>query len=180
MKRIVFLPLLFIAASFLSAAPKIIISNSLSVHSVPKYPAGFTHFDYVNPEAPKGGTLRMGAIGSFDNLNRFAQRGDYAANSEAFYDTLMTASEDEQEVYYGLIAEKVEYPADSSWIIFSINPKARFQDGTPITADDVVFSFNKFMTEGVPQFAHVLQGREGGGTGHAAREVHPRRKATRR
>ena len=152
MKRIVVLPLLFIAASFLTAAPKIIISNAISVHSIPKYKEGFTHFEYVNPDAPKGGTLRMGALDSFDNLNRYSVRGNYAAGSESFYDTLMTASEDEQEVYYGLIAEKVEYPEDSSWIIFHINPRARFQDGAPITADDVVFTFNKFMTEGVPQF----------------------------
>jgi microcin C transport system substrate-binding protein len=158
MKRMVFLLLLFIAASLLSAAPKIIVSNALSVHSTPKYSAGFTHFDYVNPDAPKGGTLHMGTIGSFDNLNRYATRGNYAAASDSFYDTLMSASEDEQEVYYGLVAEKVEYPEDDSWIVFSVNPKARFQDGSPITADDVAFSFNKFMTEGVPQFAMYYKG----------------------
>jgi len=145
--------ILLAAAAFLCAAPATTVSYVLSVHSKPKYPAGFSHFDYANPDAPKGGTLRLGSIGSFDNLNRYATRGDYAAASESLNDSLMTASEDEQEVYYGLIAEKVEYPSDNSWIIFSINPKARFQDGTPITADDVVFSFGKFMAEGVPQFA---------------------------
>lgn len=146
------------AAAILSAAPATTVSYVLSVHSKPKYPAGFTHLDYVNPDAPKGGTLRMGTIGSFDNLNRYANRGDYAAAGESFYDSLMTASEDEQEVYYCLVAEKVEYPADSSWAIFSINTKARFQDGTPITADDVVFTFNKFMTEGVPFVAQYYKG----------------------
>ena len=144
--------MLLAAFSFLGAAPAMTVSYFLSVHSKPKYPAGFKHFDYVNPKAPKGGTLRMGVVGSFDNLNRYADRGDYAAAGESFYDSLMTASEDEQEVYYGLIAEKVEYPADYTWIIFFINPNAQFQDGTPITADDVVFTFNKFMKEGVPQF----------------------------
>jgi microcin C transport system substrate-binding protein len=144
--------LLAMAAALLGAAPKIIVSHAISVHSKPKYPAGFTHFDYVNPDAPKGGTMRFGAIGGFDNLNRYATRGDYAAASESFYDSLMTSSEDEVEVYYGLIAEKVEYPEDGTWIIFHINPKARFQDGTPIMAEDVVFSFGKFMTEGVSQF----------------------------
>jgi microcin C transport system substrate-binding protein len=150
--------MLLAAAAILCAAPARTVSYFLSVHSKPRYPAGFTHFDYVNPDAPKGGTLRLSTIGSYDNLNRYATRGDYAAASESFYDSLMTASEDEQEVYYGLVAEKVEYPADNGWIIFSINPKARFQDGTPITADDVVFSFDKFMAEGVPQFAMYYKG----------------------
>jgi microcin C transport system substrate-binding protein len=152
MRRILVALLLAGSASALVAAPATTVSYFLSVHSKPKYPAGFTHFDYVNPDAPRGGTLRLGSIGSFDNLNRYADRGDYAANSDSFYDTLMTASEDEQEVYYGLVADKVEYPQDFSWIIFSVNPKARFQDGTAITADDVVFSFDKFMKEGVSQF----------------------------
>ena len=81
-----------------------------------------------------------------------------AAGSDALYDTLMTGSEDEIEVYYGLIAEKVEYPDDYTWIIFSLNPKARAQDGSQITADDVVFSFNKFFNEGVPQFKQYYSG----------------------
>ena len=157
MKRYVVLGMLLLAASVLSAAPATTVTYYLSTHSKPKYPAGFTHFDYVNPDAPRGGTLRLGTIGSFDNLNRYSDRGDYAANSDSFYDTLMTASEDEAEVYYGLIADKVEYPQDYSWITFYVNPRARFQDGTPITADDVVFSFNKFMTEGVTQFAQYYK-----------------------
>jgi microcin C transport system substrate-binding protein len=153
MKALALIAAALAACTFtLGAAPRVIISNAISVHSKPRYPMGFTHFDYVNPDAPKGGTLRMGALDSFDNLNRYSERGNYAAASESLYDTLMTASEDEQEVYYGLVAEKVEYPEDSGWIIFHINPKARFQDGAPITAADVVFTFTKFMAEGVPQF----------------------------
>jgi microcin C transport system substrate-binding protein len=137
------------------AGPPLIVSHALSVHSTPRYPAGFTHFDYVNPDAPKGGSLRLGSVGTYDSFNRYAIRGSFSDSSELFYDTLMTASLDEIEVYYGLVAEKVEYPADYAWIIFHINPKARFQDGKKITADDVVFSFNKFMAEGVPQF-HIF------------------------
>jgi microcin C transport system substrate-binding protein len=143
--------LLFLAAAA-GAAPKTIVSHALALHGQPKYPAGFKHFDYVNPNAPKGGTLVSYAIGTYDNFNRYAQRGLAAVGSTAFYDTLMTASEDEIQVYYGLIAEKVEYPEDYGWILFHLNPKARFQDGKQITAEDVVFSFNKFLTQGVPQF----------------------------
>ncbi len=151
--RHAWLPVLLLSlAASVGAAPKIIVSHALALHGQPKYPAGFKSFDYVNPGAPKGGTLVNYAIGTYDNFNRYAQRGLAAAGSTAFYDTLMTASEDEIQVYYGLIAEKVEYPDDFSWIIFHLNPKARFQDGKPITAEDVVFSFNKFLTQGVPQF----------------------------
>lgn len=130
----------------------VIISHAISLRSEPKYPADFEHFDYVNPDAPKGGTLVMAATGTFDSFHRYAQRGDTAPSSEAFYDSLMTASADEIEVYYGLIAEKVEYPPEYDWIIFHLRPEARFQDGKRITAQDVVFSFNKFFNDGVSQF----------------------------
>jgi microcin C transport system substrate-binding protein len=144
--------LIVLATAVAGAAPTVITAYSLSVHSAPKYKPGFAHFDYVNPDAPKGGTLRMGTVGTYDSFNRYATRGDFATGTETFYDALMSASLDEADVVYPLIAEKVEYASDYSWITFFINPKARLQDGSPITADDVVFSFNKLMTEGVPQF----------------------------
>ena len=135
------------------------VAGAISIHGVPKYPAGFSHFDYVNPDAPKGGMLKQSVIGTYDNFNRFADRGVAAANSEGFFfDALMSPSADEIDVYYALIADKVEYPSDYSWIIFHINPKARAQDGAPITSEDVVFSFDKFMAEGVPQFKQYNAG----------------------
>jgi microcin C transport system substrate-binding protein len=152
MKRLPILVLFVAAASLLGAAPKVITSYVLSLHDTPKYPAGFDHFDYVNPNAPKGGTLRQWELGTYDNFNRYATRGLAAAGTDSMYDSLMTGSEDEIDVYYGLVAEKVEYADDYSWIVFHLNPKAAAQDGSPITADDVVFSYNKFFNEGVPQF----------------------------
>lgn len=134
------------------AAPQIIVSNSLSVHGTPQYGPDFTHFDYANPNAPQGGTLRMHSIGTFDSFNPFAQSGNYEGASGSMFDSLMTGDESEVDVYYALIARTVEYPSDYSWIIFHINPDAKFQDGTPIRADDVVYSYNKFMEQGVPQF----------------------------
>ncbi|MBA7473828.1 Oligopeptide-binding protein AppA [subsurface metagenome] len=128
------------------------MSHAITLRGEPKYAKGFTHFDYVNPDAPKGGTLILNSIGTYDNFHSFAQRGVAAAASTSFYDTLLVASDDEVEVYYGLIAKKLEYPEDSKWIIFHINPKAKHQDGRAITAEDVVFSFNKFVEQGVPQF----------------------------
>lgn len=158
MKRISILVLFVAAASLVGAAPRIIVSHALSLHGAPKYAAGFDHFDYVNPNAPKGGTLRQWVMGTYDNFNRYALRGMAAEGSDALYDSLMTGSEDEISVYYGLIAQKVEYPDDYTWIIFDLNPKAAAQDGSPITSDDVVFSFNKFFNEGVPQFKQYYSG----------------------
>ena len=134
------------------AEAEIIVSHAITLRGEPKYQEGFSHFDYVNPQAPKGGTLILNSIGTYDNFHRYAQRGVAAAGSTYFYDTLMVASDDEVEGYYGLIAKKLEYPEDSKWIIFHINPKAKHQDGRAITAEDVVFSFNKFVDQGVPQF----------------------------
>lgn len=136
----------------LIAEAQVTVSHAIGMRGEPKYPADFTHFEYVNPDAPKGGTLALHTIGTYDTFHRYAQRGNAAVGSGELYDMLLVASEDEVEMYYGLIAEKVEYPADYTWIIFHLNPAARFQDGKPITAEDVVFSFNKFFDEGVPQF----------------------------
>ena len=149
--------LLALASVLLGAAPKIIVSHAISVHGQPKYKPGFKNFEYVNPNAPKGGTLHLASIGTYDNFNRYAQRGVAADDSTSFYDTLLTSSLDEVEMYYGLIAEKVEYPDDYTWVIFHLNPRARHQDGKAITADDVVFSFNKFLEQGVPQFKQYYQ-----------------------
>ncbi|MDY0093967.1 MAG: extracellular solute-binding protein [Candidatus Vecturithrix sp.] len=136
----------------LIAEAQVTVSHAIGMRGEPKYPADFTHFEYVNPDAPKGGTLALHTIGTYDTFHRYAQRGNAAISSGDLYDMLLVASEDEVEMYYGLIAEKVEYPADYTWIIFHLNPAARFQDGKPITAEDVVFSFHKFFDEGVPQF----------------------------
>jgi microcin C transport system substrate-binding protein len=151
--------LLFILIFFIVAAlsaeekkPKIIKTHVMSMLSKPKYKKGFKHFDYVNPDAPKGGMISLADIGTFDNFNRYAQRGVTPSGIEGLYDTLLVASLDEAEVYYGLVAEQMEYPEDFTWIIYHINPRAKFQDGKPITANDIAFSFNKFLEQGVPQF----------------------------
>ena len=116
--------------------------HALSLIGEPKYPAGFTHFGWVNPDAPKGGTLRGFAEGSFDSLNPFTVKGDPAGGIGLVYDSLMATSPDEPSSEYGLVAEWVSYPPDFSSVTFGINPKARFHDGSPITPDDIVFSFD--------------------------------------
>jgi len=116
--------------------------HALSLIGEPKFKAGFDHFDWVNPEAPKGGTLRGFAEGSFDSLNAFSVKGDAAGGLGLIYDSLMTGSPDEPSTEYCLICEWVSYPADYSSVTFGLNPKARFNDGSPITPEDVIFSLD--------------------------------------
>ena len=118
----------------------------------PKYPANFTHVDYVNPDAPKGGTFRKSALGTFDSLNPFINKGVPAQDIELTYDTLTRQTLDEPFTAYGLIAQKMEKAPDNSWVRFYLRPEAKFNDGHPIRAEDVVFSFDTLMKNGSPLF----------------------------
>lgn len=117
------------------------LRHGVSLFDSLKYGPDFTHFDYVNVNAPKGGMVRFAAIGSFDNLNNFIVRGDSAAGLNFIYDTLMEPSLDEAGSEYGLIAESVSYPDDFSSVTFNLRKAARFNDGKPVTMEDVIWSF---------------------------------------
>ncbi len=132
----------------------VISSHAIAMHGEIKYPADFKHFEYVSPTAPKGGTLRQAAMGTFDSLNPFITKGTAATSIGLLYDTLTTSSSDEPFTQYGLVAERIEYPEDRSWVMYHLNPKARFHDGTPITADDVVFTFNTLVEKGAPFYGY--------------------------
>ncbi|MGI9279387.1 MAG: extracellular solute-binding protein [Endozoicomonas sp.] len=125
-------------------------SPSLSLHGDTKYSKDFKHFEYVNPDAPKGGTLRMGSMGTFDSLNPYIEKGTPAAGIGLIYDTLMTRSADEPFSMYALVAQYAEPAIDNSGITFHLNPKARFHDGQPVMAEDVVFSFELLRDKGSP------------------------------
>lgn len=118
----------------------------------PKYPAGFKHFDYVNPDAPKGGTLRLAGMGGFDSFNPFINKGVAEENLGLIYETLTRHSLDEPFSEYGLLAERIEKAPDNSWVRFHIHPTARFHDGQPVTAEDVAFSFQTLIRDGAPHF----------------------------
>ena len=124
--------------------------HGLAMHGLPMHTNQETFLPYVNPNAPKGGTLKIGVYGSFDNLNRIAFKGSKAAGLGYINDTLMRRVWDEAFTLYGLIAEYVEMPEDRSSITFHINPKAKFHDGSPITREDVLFSLQTFQTKGTP------------------------------
>lgn len=126
--------------------------HGIAMHGETRYPEGFSHFDYVNPGAPKGGTLKMAVVANgFDSFNPFVIRGVAAAGINTYlYDTLLEASADEPFSAYGLIAESIETPEDRSYVTFVLREEARFQDGEPITAKDVEFSFDVLTTKGHP------------------------------
>ena len=125
-------------------------THAIAMHGEPKYKTGFKHFDYVNPDAPKGGSIRYGAFGSYDSFNGFIIKGEAADGLGILYDTLMGASDDEPFSRYGLLAHSVEMPEDRSSITFFMRPEARWHDGKPITSADVVWSFETLSTKGPP------------------------------
>lgn len=126
--------------------------HAVAMHGTPKYGPGFTHFDYTNPAAPKGGEVRLSAIGSYDSLNPFILRGTPAAGAGLLFDTLTVSSSDEAFSRYGLLAETMEIPDDRGAVTFTLRPQARFHDGSPVTAEDVHFSFETLRSQGHPRF----------------------------
>jgi microcin C transport system substrate-binding protein len=127
-------------------------AHAASLMGAVKHGPDFKHFDWVNPDAPKGGTLRQFAIGTFDSLNAFSFKGQKAANLGLIDDALFASSPDEPTAHYGLIAASMSHPADYSSVTFKLRPEARWHDGKPITADDVVFSIGA-LKSAHPQYA---------------------------
>lgn len=125
-------------------------SHGIAMHGEPKYAAGFDHFDYVNPKAPVGGRIRQGARGTFDSFNPWIDKGSPV--SPGSIETLMVQSQDEAFTKYCLLCEEIEYAVDRTWITFYLNEQARWHDGEPVTADDVVWSFNTLMEKGLPSY----------------------------
>lgn len=125
--------------------------HALAMHGEPKHPAGFTHFPYVNPDAPRGGRLVLGMLGTYDSLNPFIIRGVSATGlREYVFESLMARSGDEPFTLYGLIAESVELPQDRGSVTFNLRPEARFADGTQIKPEDVLFSHAILKEKGWP------------------------------
>ena len=124
--------------------------NGIAMHGSPKYGADFSNLDYVNPDAPKGGVLRMTVTGSFDTLNPYIIKGVSPPGRQYVFESLLKRTWDEPFSLYGLIAETIEVPDDRSWVAFTLRPEARFHDGTPITVDDVIFSLETLRDKGRP------------------------------
>ncbi len=150
--RLLVLPLVATAWSLAGPAAHAEPRHAIAMHGDPKYGPDFAHFDYVNPDAPKGGDLRLAWVGGFDSLNPYIIKGRPPLGLGLTIDTLMSASADEPFTYYGHVAESIETPEDRSWVIFRLNPKARFHDDHPMTAEDVLFSFETLREDGAPLY----------------------------
>ena len=124
--------------------------HGIAMHGDLKYPADFTHFDYVNPDAPKRGRVVQSSIGSFDSFNPFIVRGTPADGLSLIYDSLTSKSDDEPFSVYGLLAKRIRLPENRRWIEFDMHPDAVFSDGVPVTADDVVNTFRLLKEKGSP------------------------------
>ncbi|MGV6812971.1 MAG: extracellular solute-binding protein [Brevirhabdus sp.] len=150
--------LILLLMSVLAAqAETIIKAHGISTFGPLKYPAGFKHLDYVNPDAPKGGEISEWAFGSFDSMHPYTIKGRGGGLSSIFFESLLTGTADEIGASYGLLAETLEYPEDRSWVIFNLRPEAKFSDGSPLTAEDVLFSFETFRDKGLSSFRAQLQ-----------------------
>jgi len=146
---------LFAASAF--AAER---QHGLSAFGDLVYPTDFTHFAYADPDAPKGGTFSLvgwGGVTTFNSLNNYILKGDAAQGLELLFDSLMTRAADEPDAVYGLVAASAETAPDGKSVTFYLRPEAKFADGTPLTADDVVFSFDTLKTKGHPIFHQMLQ-----------------------
>ena len=128
-----------------------------------KYPAGFNQFEYVNANAPKGGIVRQAVLGTFNNFNLIVAgvKGSLATGIDLIYETLLASAEDEVSSVYGLLAEGISYPADYSSVSFRLRSDAKWHDGAPITADDVIFSFEAFKKLSPQQSARFSPRRQG-------------------
>ncbi|SEL15810.1 microcin C transport system substrate-binding protein [Roseovarius nanhaiticus] len=146
---------------------EIITSHGYSYFGDLKYPADFPHFDYVNPEAPKGGEISLAVTGTFSSMNPYSRKDRAGAYSWMMYESLLgdmpsTSEGLPADVYgqsYGLLAERLEYDAGKNWVIFYMRPEARFSDGTPVTAHDVVFSHNLLLDQGLQSYAEAVRQR---------------------
>ena len=135
---------------------EIIESHGYSYFGNLDYPADFEHLDYVNPDAPKGGEIALGASGTFDRLNPYSRKGRAGALTTVQYDSLIESTADAVGQYYGVVAHTIEYPESRDWVIFHMRPEATFWDGTPVTAEDVVYSHRLFIEQGLPSYAQAV------------------------
>lgn len=146
---------------------KIIKSHGYSFFGDLNYPEDYPHFDYVNPDAPKGGEISIALAGSFDSMNPYTRNGRASALSTVMYESLLgeilagsgSLPADDYDEGYGLLAHTVEYPEDKAWVIFHMRPEARFSDGTPVTAHDVAFSHNLLLDQGLKSYAEAVRKR---------------------
>jgi microcin C transport system substrate-binding protein len=150
------LTLALVAPSWVTAQ-EVAPAHGVAMHGDLKYGPDFQHFDYVNPNAPKGGTVTFSAVGSFDSFNPYIIKGDPAVGITLLYESLTTQSLDEPFSEYGLLAGSIEMPEDRSWVAFTLRPEARWHDGKPVTVEDVIWSLETLREKGAPFYRYYYK-----------------------
>ncbi|MDO9640674.1 MAG: extracellular solute-binding protein [Pseudotabrizicola sp.] len=145
-----------IASAPVWAQETVITAHGISTFGELQLPADFSHLPYVNPEAPKGGEISIWAFGGFDSMNPYSVKGRAAGLSSAPYESILTGTADEIGAAYCLLCTTLEYPEDRAWVIFNLRPEVTFSDGTPLTAEDVMFTYETFLAKGLTDFRTVL------------------------
>jgi microcin C transport system substrate-binding protein len=153
--------ILALAATAVAARAQSMTAQTITAHGIStfgelNYPADFKHLAYVNPDAPKGGEISEWTSGGFDSMNPYSIKGRAAALSSAAFEAILEGTDDEIGAAYCLLCSSLEYPEDRSWVVFNLRDDVRFSDGTPMTAEDVVFSFNVFLNKGLTDFRTIL------------------------
>ena len=136
--------------------PGITVAHGIATFGEPELPADFKHLRYVNPDAPKGGEISQSGIGGFDSYNPFTHRGRANFLSVIMLERLMEGTADETDSAYCLLCETIEYPESRDWVIFTLRPDVTFSDGTPVTAQDVLFTYDTLRTKGLNSFRTIL------------------------
>lgn len=158
-------------AGMARAEVKMISTHGYSFYGDLTYPADYPHFDYVNPNAPKGGEISLGVVGTFDSMNAYSRKGSAGSLSSMMYESLLGAAPTETNIdlasapadvlgeFYGLLAHRLEYPDTKDWVIFYMRPEAKFSNGTPLTAHDVAFSHNLLLDQGLKSYGDAVRKR---------------------
>lgn len=153
-------------AAGMAQADDVVKAHGYSFYGDLTYPADFAHFDYVNPDAPKGGEIALAVVGTFDSMHPYTRKGRAAALSTVMYESLLgdgvggaSAPADVYGEYYGLLAHALEYDEGKNWVIFHMRPEARFSDGSPVTAHDIAFSHNLLLDDGLKSYADAVRKR---------------------
>ena len=141
-----------------AGAQDLVKSHGYSYFGDLKYPADFPHLDYVNPDAPKGGEISEWAPGTFDGYNPYFRGGNTAVMSTAPFEAIVTTTADDPTALYCYLCTTMEYPQDLSYVIFNLRDDVTFSDGSPMTADDIKFSYDTFMEQGLPEFRAAFDG----------------------
>ena len=139
-----------------TAQDEVTVSHGVSNFGVLKYPADFARVDYANPDAPKGGEISLAMLGNFDSFNNYTRKGVPAALTSIMYESILSGTADDPYGQYCYLCTTMEYPESRDWVIFNLREDVTFWDGSPLTAEDIKFTFEMFLDQGIAEYVNVV------------------------